>query len=701
MKRRTSTLPVRVYTYGCLPPSENRELVDKQIFLARLYRNRLINIELDRRNRYREITGAHQDLSGVTAEILEVGARLEEVRTVIKMARKSSRSRVQQPNAAEQAKLLVQTLKELRKKAAEIRSALKNDPVLVAAIEASEEQAHEDVRQARAKCGVYWGSYLLVEAAIEAARKSRSDPKFGRWDGNGRVGVQIQGGASTADVMSGKCELLRIDALHEDHWKTRSGRRASKTHVHMRVGSDHKRRAIWAKFPMILHRPLPADATIKGAVVVRRRVARNDRYELQIVFEAASVAREYMPESAPVAAINLGWRVRPEGLRVAMVVDELGETREFILPQVILDRLDHADSLRAIRDRYLDSFRPAAIAAVHSIPELPEWMAADVKTMHLWKSADRYAKFVSRWAEESGLPEVARYDRISREQINNVPYEPATLTAEEVKAARKRVGPLLGKLSRKERREATGVQQISTYYSKLAPASHPLAPLWNEVTGNLLSEIPKVQRWDNTNQRRDYFIDVNVVHIEPEQEALVLADAWRRQDLHLLQWETHERTRALGHRRELYRIFASQLSKKYSMVVLDEFDLRKVAKLAEPEGDNDLSAPVRKNRQRAATSSLRIEIGARCRTAAEPAMYNTLFCNCCGSLQKFDAAVHLTHTCTECNETWDQDVNAAKNLLLRHRQNADGGNGQEGEASEEATSTTTDAEPENEASPWP
>lgn len=158
MKRRTSTLPVRVYTYGCLPPTENRELVDKSIFLARLYRNRLINIELDRRNRYREITGAHRDLAGVLAEIMEVGARLDEVRAVIRMARKAARSRVEQSGGAEQAKLLVAKLKELRKQASEIRLSLKNDPVLVAAIEESEERAKEEVRQARAKCGVYWGT---------------------------------------------------------------------------------------------------------------------------------------------------------------------------------------------------------------------------------------------------------------------------------------------------------------------------------------------------------------------------------------------------------------------------------------------------------------------------------------------------------------------------------------------------------------
>lgn len=684
MKRRTSTLPVRVYTYGCLPPTENRELVDKSIYLARLYRNKLIEIELARRHRYREITGAHGDLSGIMTEILESNARLEELRAHIKLARKDARSRVAQPQAAEQAKLLIVRLKELRKQASVVRAELKNDPVLQASVDASEEKAKEDVRQARAVCGVYWGTYLLAEAAVEAARKSRTDPKFGRWDGNGRIGVQIQGGATTADVMSGRCELLRIDALPDDQWNTRPGRRAAKTHVYIRVGSEN-RRAVWAKFPMILHRPLPADATIKGAMIVRKRVARDDQYELQIVFEAASVERTYMPKSAPVAAINLGWRTRPEGLRVAMIADELGHTQEVILPQNILDRLDHADSLRAIRDKHLDAFRPMITAAVNDLPNRPEWMTEDLKTMHLWKSAERYQRFVARWAEEYGLPKVQRYDRISREQVTNVPYEPVTLTREEVIKQRQRQGPLLGRfiLERRHKDQLPGILPTSTHYQLLAPNSHPLAPLWNQTTGNLLSEISRMQRWDNVAERRDYLLDVNVVEISPEEELIVLADAWRRQDLHLLQWETYERNRALGHRREIYRILSSQLSKKYSMVVLDKFDLRKVAKLAAPEGENDLSAPIRKNRQRAATSSLRLEVMARNRTSLEVAMNNTHFCNECGSLQEFDAAVHVTHTCSECGVFWDQDVNAAKNLLLRYKQNVEaGGTSEEPEESE-------------------
>ena len=46
-----------------------------------------------------------------------------------------------------------------------------------------------------------------------------------------------------------------------------------------------------------------------------------------------------------------------------------------------------------------------------------------------------------------------------------------------------------------------------------------------------------------------------------------------------------------------------------------------------------------------------------------PAEYTTVDCSRCGSRERFDAAAELRHRCGACGSEWDQDANAARNLL--------------------------------------
>lgn len=41
----------------------------------------------------------------------------------------------------------------------------------------------------------------------------------------------------------------------------------------------------------------------------------------------------------------------------------------------------------------------------------------------------------------------------------------------------------------------------------------------------------------------------------------------------------------------------------------------------------------------------------------------TMSCHACGAVDKWNPAETLTHTCTKCGLSWDQDYNAARNVL--------------------------------------
>ncbi|WP_170157671.1 zinc ribbon domain-containing protein [Thermodesulfitimonas autotrophica] len=146
---------------------------------------------------------------------------------------------------------------------------------------------------------------------------------------------------------------------------------------------------------------------------------------------------------------------------------------------------------------------------------------------------------------------------------------------------------------------------------------------------------------------------------------------WQQREDHLYDWQSHLRDQILRHRREIYRIFASQLADKYGVVVLEDFDLRKVVKTPPPEEGTQGSIPPDYQRFIVAPSELRLCIVNACAregvsVSLQPAAFTTLRCHACGYVEKFDAAREIWHRCPKCGELWDQDYNACVNLLERY-----------------------------------
>jgi len=152
---------------------------------------------------------------------------------------------------------------------------------------------------------------------------------------------------------------------------------------------------------------------------------------------------------------------------------------------------------------------------------------------------------------------------------------------------------------------------------------------------------------------------------EGDEEIFTAAEAWRIHDRHLWDWECNQRSKALRHRREVYRIFAARLSNKYAQIVLEDFDLRKVAQVPSVEnqvGDNEQA---RANRHSVSVSELRLCLVNKFvdRVSIVPAEFTTKRCAHCGHLNTWDQAKYVSHTCASCGTTWNQDENAARNML--------------------------------------
>lgn len=121
------------------------------------------------------------------------------------------------------------------------------------------------------------------------------------------------------------------------------------------------------------------------------------------------------------------------------------------------------------------------------------------------------------------------------------------------------------------------------------------------------------------------------------------------------------RSKALGHRRERYRLLARDLAMRYGVIAIEQLDLAGMAFQAGAE-----IAPGQ--RQRAALYSLLAEIrhqaakhGSRLIEMEGP---STMQCSACGHVHAPIDRAQLLWTCTGCGATWDQDRNAATNLML-------------------------------------
>jgi hypothetical protein len=416
MSKEEQSVEARVIQYGCLPPIQGADLVRSQMRAAHRYKNDLIALERCRREEYRKLRSRFGDLAPIEERASTLAQELTALREAIAAERKAERRRVTS-ELSSRAKDVHLELRAARQVLKEAQRAARANPELQAASRALDERATVWMKALRATTDCYWGTYLLVEAAIDQAKLAPSDPTFKRWRGEGSIGVQIQGGMSVAKLFGGQDRRLQIEPVPEDAWVTPlrgDRRRLSRTRLHIRIGS-HERAPVWAVFPVILHRPLPEGARVKGAVVRVMRVGTDERWTVNL-----SYTREFAaPIQKPgLVALDIGWRKRPNSsLRVAYWVDDRGEQGEIVMDASIRERLKRARDLREIQDRVFN----------RAIRQLRRWLEAYSRTRHLpdflreargtlssWRSHAMLSRVVLAWRDARFIRDDQIYQALER-----------------------------------------------------------------------------------------------------------------------------------------------------------------------------------------------------------------------------------------------------------------------------------------------
>jgi len=403
----------RVYKYGLLRPTDQADRVWEQLHAAHRYRNLLTELERKRRASMRSIMSSYTDITILERAATEANDKREAASQAVKYARKCTRSRSESQAARQQLQAARVIVKEARKALRERRQQLLEDEGVRLKCDEVNAWSSAQRRAARAECGCYWGTYLLVEAAMDAAQKSPlydgadpNDPRFVRWRAEGSVGVQVQKGIACSNVF-GSDTRIQIDPVDELAWhsKTRGQRRRlSRTVLRLRVGSGAKGEPVFAGWPMVMHRPLPDDGQIMRATVSVKRYAGRDKWSVELTVRLPDTWRHGICGKGMVA-IDIGWRAIGAELRVAYWRGQDGQHGELRLNERTLDGLTMPAGLRSIRDRVFDLFKGLFgqwlwEAMVKTAPEIPAWFAEATATLPRWRSTERADRLLKQWSSQ-------------------------------------------------------------------------------------------------------------------------------------------------------------------------------------------------------------------------------------------------------------------------------------------------------------
>lgn len=409
---------MRVYQYGLLPPSVNASLVSDQMSRAHKYRNTLVEIERGRRDAIRSAIEAFPEVGVAMEAARAASVALKEAEDAAKEYKSQHRTpEVPKDLADAVAKARKVWVAAYRKFSAQVKGV---KSLITDEVTRINEVAHGLHLNAREHNGLYWGTYNVVEKAMDASKTQPlyrgirpRDPSFVSWQEScHHIGVQLQKGQSVPLTLAGASTQLKIerDGIHPKPMRDGSPRRGALLSI--RVTSD-KAKPVWATFPMVMHRDLPEDGDIRTAVISRRRVGANTKWTVEITVDEPT--RTPKPaDVGGVMAMDIGWRQRADGgLKVASWVREDGRGDEVILDPNMVSGIRKAQELTGLRRDKFNVILKATREWVQAHALFcPEWLRRAATHMDKWKSIEKLSQLALRWRKARFDGDAPAYDML-------------------------------------------------------------------------------------------------------------------------------------------------------------------------------------------------------------------------------------------------------------------------------------------------
>jgi len=179
--------------------------------------------------------------------------------------------------------------------------------------------------------------------------------------------------------------------------------------------------------------------------------------------------------------------------------------------------------------------------------------------------------------------------------------------------------------------------------------------IWSPRWRSIVKLVKLVKKWERFSGDEEIYREL---------------ECWYRRERHLYQYEANLRDQIHARRWEQYRVFSSRVARWFGRVYMEDIDLSRMSRKPKPEDGTAVSTLPNRYRVIAAPGEFRSILESACKREGiyvkriEP-QHTTQECHGCGRVEKFNASAMLERECPHCGLRWDQDFNAAKNILER------------------------------------
>lgn len=402
---------VLTYKYGLLDPIDWDRDCHEQLFLMNSLWNALVEIEHGQRERYRSIVNADTEIMPLQQRIDAITAERDGLIAQRNKRRQQARARLDLSEISARLKELSAERKALAAERREIAARIRER------IKPLAERLHaervEAVKQARNASGLWWGNYNAIcgdyETARSRAMRDGTELRFHRFTGEGRFTVQIVGGATVEEILSGTKQVA-IDLTPQPVPGKNSIPRPGKKRPRLKLAIyTRDRQARTLAFPLIYDRPLPEAARVQEVTVTRRQIATHWRHEVVFTLRVADPAP--VNSSEKKCAVNVGFRKIDDALRIATIIDQSG-IRHVELSENWMTAMDDVDEIQSARKKSLNEIctkmREAWSARPLPAPDFDERLSNLVHSDK--RGAGSLAAVVIAWREHAmWWPEMLYY----------------------------------------------------------------------------------------------------------------------------------------------------------------------------------------------------------------------------------------------------------------------------------------------------
>lgn len=668
--RKTSTKPTRIYSYRILPPEDpaHRKLVDDQFWMAHQYRCRLIEIEIEMRESFREVDLGHPLTREATLHWESQNTALDEVFASLRAAKAG---RAPQHRDDEQIKQRLSTLKSSCSRAwRDVKTARAlpevkehHQPRYVAARERAAKQRLAARAEFSAK-GLMHGTYIGIEHAVERSVDSTGrPPKFPRYEGEGSVGRQLARARDTEGCWS-HCSRKFEDIKSAHPEADRALQLIGKLYqIDDRAGGNLEQRAELRRTESAavleeLRTWLGEQAAFKALSIGKAagyvlanweqlsRFLSDARISLNGRLYSVTADDLYSMEDSRVRMTSLpeGWESLPRTARRRIAKPYRGQAK----------RQRHGEGWQEIPARlngqYIElqfGWGPAQRASTWIRFPLTHHrrMPADAEILwayiHRWRIGFHYEWRLQLTIESDTFhrPEVPvavggtcaidiGWRRLFDESGNQIGLRVAYLVDEhgherEIRAPDglwQRLAKVYSLAQIRSRELEAARDQLVAWIGDREMSSWFI----DRAKGLAQWRAPrKLQRLIDAWQREENRFDAEgAPRIQDDGEILTMLQAWAKQDRHLGSWEAHMRDRTIAHRREVWRQVAMELARTYQTILVEDglcrsegrerqmkiVDIEGWDKLSPEEGDPHEGREQRRQARMAAPGELRLAI---------------------------------------------------------------------------------------------